>query len=327
VTSLPSGSLADVQERYPVRLTPYLERLIAEGPSTIARQFLPDVQELHEYAGLLDDPLAEERYAPHPSLVHRHPDRVLLLVSDRCAAICRFCFRKGRSFKSYAQLSPVERDHLFAYLAEQPSLREIILTGGDPLTAGDEVLEALLERLSGLGQVETLRLHTRQPVVDPGRVTPRLLGLLRRHQPLFLMLHVNHPHELTAPLAAACERLADAGIPLGSQTVLLKGVNDEPAVLEELFRGLLRLRVRPYYLHHPDVARGTGHFRVPLEEGSELVRELSRRMSALAIPRYVIDLPGGLGKLEVTETSLVSGGSLAVLKDSAGRLVEVPNRL
>ncbi len=322
----PEPITGELQRRYPSRLTPYLEGLIERSPE-VALQFMPDPRELREFDGLLDDPLAEDQHSPLPALVHRYPDRVLLLASSSCAATCRFCFRKGREFSSFEEISPEEREALFTYLESQKQVREVVLTGGDPLLLAPENLEELLERLVSLPQVETLRVHTRLPVVAPERVSTELLTLLRRFQPLYVILHVNHPHELTEAFARTCAQFADAGIPLGSQSVLLRGVNADVAVLESLFRGLLRLRVRPYYLHHPDVARGTGHFRVPIEEGIGLVRDLSRRLSALTLPRYVIDLPGGAGKLELTEQALVSAGVQAVLRGANGEWITVANRL
>jgi len=313
-------------QRYPQHLTPHLERLLVSGGAGVARQFLADPAELVDDPDLYDDPLAEQRFTPLPGLVHRHPDRALLLASDACAATCRFCFRKGRRLVSYAQLLPAAREALFAYLSDREELREVILTGGDPLMLDGELLAELLQRLRGISHLETLRLHTRLPVVAPERITPQLLERLRGSLPLYVMLHVNHPAELTSEFAEACQRLVDAGFPLGSQTVLLKGVNDSRDQLAELFRGLLRLRVRPYYLHHPDLTRGTGHFRVSLERGQQVYAGLSASLSGLALPRYVIDLPGGLGKVPLGGDALVSGGDYAVLRTAGGEAVRVFNR-
>lgn len=316
----------ELLRRYPQRLTAHLRQLLENGDDgALARQFLPDRAELDVYPGLVDDPLDEQQHTPLPGLVHRHADRVLLLASDRCGAICRFCFRKGRRFPSYEQLSSSERDELFAYLARQPEVKEVILTGGDPLTLDEQNLADLFERLEAIDHLQLLRVHTRLPVVDPERVTANLAQLLSRRLPLYVMLHVNHPLELSEPFARACARFTAVGIPLGSQTVLLKGVNDDSGTLEALFRGLLRQRVRPYYLHHPDLAAGTAHFRVSLERGRRLVEQLEGRLSGLAIPRYVVDLPGGRGKVNVAEQKLVSGGAEAVLRADDGSLVKVPN--
>jgi len=312
-------------ERYPLQLTRHIERLLEAGNEALARQFIPAAAELDAADGLVVDPLAEQRHTPLPGLVHRHADRVLLLACDRCAAICRFCFRKGRRFASYADLDIAARERLFDYLYEHREVREVILTGGDPLMLPVPVLMELLQRLRDIPHLQFLRLHTRLPVVDPLRVVPELVAALRDDLPLFVMLHVNHPAELTSEFAQACRSLSDAGLPLGSQTVLLKGVNDDSAILEELFVGLLRLRVRPYYLHHPDQAEGTAHFRVTIERGRELVSELSGRVNGLALPRYVVDLPGGHGKVSVAEHALVAEGGTAVLRAPDGRLVKVAN--
>jgi len=320
-----SGRLAEVLEHYPQRLTRHLEQLIAAGEAGVARQFDPDPLELETSPGHVPDPLAEQQHTPLPGLVHRHADRALLLATDRCAALCRFCFRKGRSFENYAQFDAQGREALFAYLQQHRELREVILTGGDPLLLPAESLAELLSRLRGIPHLQLLRLHTRLPVVSPEKVTPGLVSMLQGDPPLFVMLHVNHPAELTPELAAACRLLSDAGLPLGSQTVLLKGVNDDHTVLERLFVGLLRLRIRPYYLHHPDLAAGTAHFRVTLERGRKLFSELAGRVSGLALPHYVVDLPGGYGKVPVAEQALVAEGGKAVLRAPDGRLVKVAN--
>jgi len=317
---------AALLERYPQQLTGHLARLIEAGEAALARQFLPDEVELDTANGMIVDPLAEQSHTPLPGLVHRHADRVLLLASDRCAAICRFCFRKGRQFTSYADLKAEAREALFTYLMEHREVREVILTGGDPLTLPLETLAGLLQRLRAIPHLQVLRIHTRMPVVDPARITPELVALLQGDPALFVMLHVNHPAEITEAFAEACRMLGDSGIPLGSQTVLLKGVNDDCTILEKLFNGLLRLRVRPYYLHHPDQAEGTAHFRVSLERGRALEAEMSGRLSGLALPRYVVDLPGGHGKVTVSEQSLVSLGAEAVLRAPGGQLVKVMNR-
>ena len=318
-------ALQEVESRYPTRLTPYLEELIAQRGAPISSQFLPDRAELLDHPELHDDPLDENRHAPLAGLVHRHGDRALLLATNRCAALCRFCFRKGRRYESYENLGENQRDELFAYLAQQRDLREVILTGGDPLMLAEGLGQDLLQRLDAIGHLELLRIHSRLPLVDPGRVTAGLISMLHTGKPLYLMLHANHPAELTPQLAEACRRLSAAGIPLGSQTVLLKGVNDAVPVLEELFRGLLRLKVRPYYLHHPDLAAGTGHFRVSLERGRALVAELATRLSGLALPRYVVDLPGGRGKVPVEARDAATVMSSNVFRDDHGELVQVPD--
>lgn len=307
---------------YPLRITPYYLDLIEVPGDPIWRQCIPD---LHELAldGQSADPLDEERLSPIPGLVHRYPDRGLLLVSNSCAVYCRFCTRKrqvgcsvGEGFDLPAALD---------YLARTPVIREVILSGGDPLMLPDAALDDLLGRLRAIPHIETIRIHSRVPVVLPERVTPELCALLRRYHPLFLNTHFNHPRELTRLASEACARLADAGIPLGNQTVLLAGVNDDSTTLRELLRGLLRLRIRPYYLHQMDLVAGTGHFRTPIETGLALVDSLRGPLTGMAIPHYVIDLPGGKGKVALVPDNIRQLGAQVTLRAPNGELVAVPN--
>jgi lysine 2,3-aminomutase len=314
-----------VAARYPVRLTPQLLALLDSADDPLGRQFLPDPRELAEEA-LADDPLAEQRLAPLPAIVHRYPARVLLLAGNDCAAYCRFCTRKRRVGCAAFNLSFAELLAGIAYIAANPAICEVILSGGDPLLLPDPLLQELLERLRRIPHVGVLRIATRTPGVLPERITPALAALLGRQAPLYLTTHFNHPRELTAEASAACALLAEAGVPLANQTVLLKGVNDDPATLTALCDGLLRRRVRPYYLHQLDPVRGTGHFRVPIERGLALVAALRRSVSGLAVPHYIVDLPGGRGKAALTPECLVSLGATAVLRSAAGELVELPNR-
>jgi len=295
---LDPASAGAVAERYPVRLTPHLLGLI-EGPDDpLGRQFLPHPAELDEDR-LPEDPLAEETLSPTPAIVHRYRDRVLLLAANTCAAYCRFCTRKrrvgcrGRSVAFGEILAAIE------YVAANPEIREVIVSGGDPLLMADGMLGEILGRLRKIPHIGLLRVATRTPAVLPARITASLAELLRRFAPLFLTTHFNHPRELSAEAAEACARLVDAGIPLANQTVLLRGVNDDAGTLADLFQGLLLLRVRPYYLHHPDPVHGTAHFAVPLTRGRDIMQELWRGTSGLAIPHYVVDTPGGKGKVPV----------------------------
>lgn len=309
------AALRRVTERYPMRLTPYLLSRLGEPGGPLWRQFVPDLREVEDAgkpAGpaspLADDPLAEERQMPTPGLIHRYPDRVVFLVSDRCAAYCRFCMRKRRVGKS-----PVVPDAVIErgldYIRRTGAIRDVILSGGDPLLLPDRRLDAILAELRAIPHVETVRVHTRIPGVLPSRVTPALVALLARHRPLFVNIHVNHPAELTPEMAGACARLADAGIPLGSQTVLLAGVNDDVAVLRDLFRGLLRLRVRPYYLHQADLVRGTRHFHTPLERSLALLEGLRGHVSGMAVPQFMVDLPGGAGKIPLLPGYVLDRGA------------------
>ncbi|WP_096700351.1 lysine-2,3-aminomutase-like protein [Magnetospirillum sp. 15-1] len=291
-----------VARSYAVALTPAVTDLIdpADPLDPIARQYVPSAEELVTAPEDLADPIGDAAYSPVKGLVHRYPDRVLLTPLLVCPVYCRFCFRRARVGDADATMGEAEIDGALAYVAERPDIREVILTGGDPLMLPAARLEALLGRIGAITHVDLIRIHSRVPVSDPGRVTARLAGVLGGPgKAVWLAVHVNHSRELSPQAAAALSRLAGAGIPLLSQTVLLKGVNDRAEVLEELFRALVRHRVRPYYLHHPDLAPGTGHFRLTIAEGRALMRRLRGRLSGIAQPTYVLDIPGGAGKVPV----------------------------
>ena len=282
---------------------------------------MPDPAELHDDPADRDDPIGDAQYSPLPGLVHRYPDRVLLTPVLTCPAYCRFCFRRARVGDAGRAMSEAEIDSALAYVAARPALREVVLTGGEPLSLPPARLGALLDRLAAIPHVGLLRIHTRLPVSDPDRVTPALVAALVAPQAadraaVWVAAHVNHPRELSGPTRAALARLADAGLPLVAQTVLLAGVNDSVAVLETLFAALLRARVRPYYLHHPDLAPGTAHFRLPVERGRALMRALRGRIGGLALPTYVLDVPGGFGKVPLGPDHVEAGG----VRDVAGRL-------
>lgn len=318
--------LAAVAARYPLRITPYYLGLIEAPDDPIWRQCIPDPAEL-DAAGLPDDPLAEERLAPLPGLVHRYPDRALLLASGECAVYCRFCTRKRQVGCRAMAADGARIEAALAYIAATPTIREVILSGGDPLLLADAALDELLGRLRAIPHLRTLRIHSRVPATLPQRVTPQLCNLLRRHHPLWLNTHFNHPRELTAEAAAACALLADAGIPLGNQTVLLAGVNDDAEVLAELCNGLLALRVRPYYLHHLDLTAGTAHFRTAVEDGLAIVEALRGTVPGLAIPHYVIDTPGGRGKVPLLPNYIEQIGDSLLLRTPAGDRLVLPNRV
>ncbi|PKN12828.1 MAG: lysine 2,3-aminomutase [Deltaproteobacteria bacterium HGW-Deltaproteobacteria-4] len=315
--------LLAVAQRYPLRITPYYLDLL-EGPGDpLWRQCVPDPAEL-EVDGLLSDPLCETRLSPVPGLVHRYPDRALLLTTATCAVYCRFCTRKRAIGCSSGNQGP-DFAAALSYIAQTPALHEVILSGGDPLLLDDDRLDDLLSRLRAIPHVETIRIHSRVPVVLPERITERLAALLGRHHPLYLNTHFNHPRELTPEAAEACQRLAAAGIPLGNQSVLLRGVNDDAETLRSLFRGLLRLRVRPYYLHHGDLVAGTAHLRTSIESGLSLVAALRNTLPGMAIPQYVIDLPGGRGKMPLLANAIVQLGPTAIIRAANGENVAVAN--
>lgn len=282
-------------------ITPYYLSLIdpADPRDPIRLQCIPQSAEAHRELHDLTDPLGEDPKMPVPGIVHRYPDRVLLLLTDRCTVYCRFCTRKRLVGTEERQLRDDELDRVVEYLRGDRRIREVIVSGGDPLVTGDRYLESVLTRLRSIPYLELLRIHTRMPVVCPQRVTTSLARMLKKFQPLYVVTHFNHPYELSADAAKACARLADAGIPLANQSVLLAGVNTDAAILEALSRELLRNRVRPYYLHQGDLAYGTEHFRTSLATGVELVDALRGRLSGLGIPALIVDLPGGKGKVQV----------------------------
>ena len=283
--------IEQVISRYPMRINPYYLGLLGAEGSPLWRQAVPSPLELEDPAGL-DDPLSEESQSPVPGLVHRYPDRVLLLVSNQCAMYCRFCTRKRKVGHPFVVTEETVAQGL-AYIETTPVVRDVLLSGGDPLLLSDERLDDILTRVRRIPHVEMVRLGSRVPCTLPQRVTRRLAALLRKFAPLYINIHFNHPDEVTPEAALACSRLADAGIPLGSQTVLLRGVNDSPLVMRRLVQRLLAVRVRPYYLYQCDLTRGTGHFRTSVAEGLKVIEGLRGHTSGLAVPQFIVDSPGG----------------------------------
>jgi lysine 2,3-aminomutase len=293
--------LDSVIRRFPMRINPYYLSLIRHPGDPIWRQAVPDPAEIADTIGTAD-PLGEEKRSPVSGLIHRYPDRVVLLASDQCAMYCRFCMRRRRVG------SRVHGDDVGAaidYIRGTASVREVILSGGDPLMLDDQPLARLLEALRTINHVRLIRIHSRMPCTLPHRITGDLTKLLHAFQPLFVNIHFNHPDEITEASSAACARLADAGIPLGSQTVLLKGINDDPVVMHRLLEALLVIRVRPYYLHQMDRVQGSGHFRVPLATGLKIMDRLRGRLSGMGVPSFMVDLPGGGGKVPLTPDYVV----------------------
>jgi lysine 2,3-aminomutase len=294
--------LAALGERgFPMAITPYYLGLIdaQDEHCPIRRQVVPREEELERVPGDLADPLGEAVHEVAPNLIQRYPDRALLFATDRCAVYCRFCTRSrlvgaGGGARPLSRLEPA-----FAYLREHPEISDVILSGGDPLVMSTDRLTQLVAALRDIPSIQTLRLATRVPVVLPQRITDELLSALRVHHPIWIMTHFNHPRELTAESALACNRLADAGFPVMNHTVLLRGVNDDAETLAALFRGLVRVRVRPYYLLQADPVQGTGHLRTPLDTGIALMERLQGRLSGIALPKLIVDTPGGLGKVPV----------------------------
>ncbi|MBW6512277.1 MAG: KamA family radical SAM protein [Desulfuromonadaceae bacterium] len=312
-----SRPLEAVAEQYPMRVNPYYASLIKSVDDPIWRQAVPSVQEVQDMV-CPADPLDEENQSPVPNLVHRYPDRALFLVCSECAMYCRFCTRKR---KVGGEHMVVNRETIVAgldYLRAHTEIRDVIVSGGDPLLLSDEKLDWILGELRAIRHIEIIRIGSRVPVVLPQRITLGLIRVLRKYHPLYINTHFNHPDEITATAAKACARLADIGIPLGNQTVLLRGVNDTPAVIKLLMQKLLAIRVRPYYIYQADMVQGTDHFRTSVEEGIEIIRALRGHTSGLGVPAYVIDAPGGGGKIPLLPDYLQSIGAEVVLKNYRG---------
>jgi lysine 2,3-aminomutase len=303
---------ADVEQvtaRYPVLVNNYYGELARVAGASIARQVQPDPEELSDLnENLPEDPVGEDLYSPVPNLTHRYQDRVLLLISDRCPIYCRFCTRKRKVGRTLKVTDETVRDGI-EYIKKHPGIRDVLLSGGDPFMLEDVRLEQILSDIRDISHVEIVRIGTRVPAAYPDRVSSDLAALLSGFSPLYIHTHFNHPAEITAKSREACRLLVDAGIPLGNQTVLLRGINDDPDTLETLFRELLTMRVRPYYLFQMDAVRGTRHFATPLMTGVRIMDELRRRTSPMALPTFVVDLPDGEGKAFPAETSILSPGT------------------
>ena len=295
-----------VAERYAVAVTPDVVELIdpADPNDPIARQFVPDPAELETTPEERTDPIGDARLSPVKGIVHRYPDRVLLKPLHTCPVYCRFCFRREAVGPGGEALTAGELGAALAYVRARPEIWEVILTGGDPLLLSPRRLGEIIGELDAIPHLGVIRIHTRVPVVAPARVTSELVAALRAEKAVYVVLHANHPRELTAPATAACRRITDAGFPMLAQTVLLKGVNDDTATLEALMRGFVRRRIKPYYLHHGDLAPGTARFRTTIAEGQALMRSLRGRASGLCQPDYVLDIPGGHGKVPIGPTYL-----------------------
>lgn len=308
VPELVSEGLADAADApdlervgaaFRIRMTREMRAAIATPDDPVARQFVPRPEELTIRPEELADPIGDATHLAAPGLTHRYPDRVILAVTKACEVYCRFCFRR-ETVGETGPLSEPDLSAALAYIAKTPAIREVILTGGDPLSLSPRRIEAILARLAAIPTVETVRIHSRVPVVAPDRIDPAMVAALSAHPCLWLVLHTNHAQELTEAARAALARLTAAGIPLLSQTVLLKGINDSAEALADLFRALIRLKVKPYYLHHCDLAPGTSHFRTTIAEGQSIMAALRGRISGTCLPTYVLDIPGGYGKVPLT---------------------------
>jgi lysine 2,3-aminomutase len=321
------SALQHVAARYAVAITPAVTDLIDPNDphDPIAKQFLPDVMELDQQPEENADPIGDDAHSPVEGVVHRYPDRVLLKLVNACAVYCRFCFRREMVGPGRGGLSRTALEAALGYIAGTPDIWEVILTGGDPLVLSPRRLKAVMVRLAAIDHVKVIRVHTRLPVVAPERITPALAKALRTDKATFVVLHANHARELTAAARTACARLIDAGIPMLSQSVLLRGVNDDADTLGQLMRALVECRIKPYYLHHADLAPGTAHFRTTIAEGQALMRTLHGRTSGLCQPTYVLDIPGGHGKSPIGPVYL--SADCSEVEDFHGRRHAYPPRL
>ncbi len=297
-----------VHTKFKFSITPYLLSIMDKENENcpIRKQFIPTIDEIKVTPEEMLDPCAEDENMPTTGLIHRYPDRVLLILTDHCASYCRFCTRKRLVGQQEHTMSTGEFFLALDYIKKHPQIRDVLLSGGDPLTLSDEKLEFYLKNIRKINHIEIIRIGTRIPVSLPQRITPKLCNMLKKYNPLFINLHINHPKELATQTKSACNLLADAGFPLGSQTVLLKGINDKQNILTSLFHEMLKLRIRPYYLYQCDIAKGTSHFRTHVSFGLKVIENLRGFTSGIAIPTFVIDTPGGGGKIPLSPDYVIS---------------------
>ena len=288
-------------------VTPHFFNLIhpTDPDCPIRRQVIPRIEETWDHQEEMADPCGEDSHMPVPGLVHRYPDRVLFLVTDRCASYCRYCTRSRVVSGAGEQELHTEFEAAYRYLESHPEIRDVLLSGGDALLLSDNRLEAMLKRLRSIPHIEFIRIGSRVPIFLPQRITPELCRMLAKYHPLWMSVHVNHPRELTTEVKAALERLADHGVPLGNQSVLLRGVNDDPVVYKTLVQKLLRCRVRPYYLYQCDLIKGSSHLRTSVAKGIEIIEQLRGHTTGYAVPQFVIDAPGGGGKVPINPDYLI----------------------
>jgi len=313
--------------RLAMAVTPYFASLMdpVNANCPIRRQVIPRVEECHLSKSDMVDPLGEDKNSPVPGLVHRYPDRALLLVTDQCATYCRYCTRRRLVGAHERPIPEGAFDEVLKYLKAHRKIRDVLLSGGDPLLLENERIEEFLSRLRMIPHIELLRIGTRVPVTLPQRITPGLVRMLKKYHPLMISIHFTHPKEITDAVKKACGELADAGIPLGSQTVLLKGINDKPAIMKKLLHELLKIRVRPYYIYQCDLATGTEHFRTSVATGIQIIEKLRGHTTGYAVPTYVIDAPGGGGKIPLAPDYLMSrGNGKVVLRNYEGKTFEYP---
>jgi len=313
--------------RLALAVTPYFASLMdpVNPNCPIRRQAIPRVEELHLSKNDMVDPCGEDKDSPVPGLVHRYPDRVLLLVTDQCATYCRYCTRRRLVGSNEQSITQGSFEEVLKYLKSHKKVRDVLLSGGDPLLLENERLEEILSRLKAISHIELLRIGTKVPVTLPQRITVGLVKMLKKFHPLMISIHFTHPKEITDAVKKACDELADGGIPLGSQTVLLKGINDKPYVMKKLVQELLKIRVRPYYIYQCDLAMGTGHFRTSIATGIQIIEKLRGHTTGYAVPAYVVDAPGGGGKIPLEPVYMISRGKgKVVLRNYEGKVFEYP---
>jgi len=320
--------LKKVVDIFPVRINSYFLSQIKKENDPLWKQVVPTLDELDDIVDeeslLVSDPLNEEGDMPVPELVHRYPDRVLLMVNNQCPIICRFCTRKRKiGFPGVVTRETLRRG--IDYIRKNSEVRDVILSGGDPLLVPDKELDRILSELRSIPHLEIIRIGTRVPGTLPQRVTPELCDILKKYHPLYFNMHFNHPDEITPEVEKACNMLADTGIPLGSQTVLLKGVNDDTGVMKELMHKLLMIRIRPYYIYQADMAMGTDHFRTDVQKGLNLISDLQGHTSGMGVPYFVIDAPGGGGKVRLLPNTVIEHNEKEVIiKNYEGKVFRYP---
>jgi len=311
--------------RLALAVTPYFASLMDPDNSNcpIRRQAIPRIEEIHLSKNEMVDPLGEDTHSPVPGLVHRYPDRVLLLVTDQCAVYCRYCTRRRLVGSSERSITQGNFEEVLKYLRSHRKVRDVLISGGDPLLLENERLEEMLSRLRMIPHIELLRIGTRVPVTLPQRITGGLVRMLKKYHPLMISIHFTHPKEITDQVRRACGELADGGIPLGSQTVLLKGINDKPYIMKKLVQELLKIRVRPYYIYQCDLVMGTEHFRTSVATGIQIMEKLRGHTTGYAVPTYVVDAPGGGGKIPLQPDYVISKGrGKLVLRNYEGKVFE-----
>ncbi len=309
---------------FQARINPYYLSLIRYKGDPIWLQAVPDEVELHDIDAP-EDPLNEDNMSPVPNITHRYPDRALFLTTSQCGLYCRFCTRK-RKVGDSSKINMRELESAFRYLEEHTEINDVILSGGDPLMLTDAMLEKILARLRQIPHISIIRLGTKMPCVLPQRITPQLCEMIKKYHPIYVNTHFNHPWEITPESKAACEMLVNAGVPVGCQTVLLKGVNDDPEVMKDLMKKLLAIRVKPYYIYQADLTKGANHFRTPIDVGLEIMDKLRGHISGLAVPYFVIDAPGGGGKIPLLpEYVLARDREKIVLRNFRNEVFEYPD--